>query len=235
MSIKAVLFDLDGTLLPMDQDIFVKAYFKGLTAKMAPFGFDPEKLIKVIWGGTEAMVKNNGEKTNEKVFWDFLACVYGEEVRKYEPTFEEFYRIEFSKVKDVCGTSPEPAEIIKSLKQKGLKLALATNPIFPKIATESRIGWAGLNKEDFEIITTYENCVYSKPNPKYFLSISEQLGVKPEECLMVGNDVGDDMPAKDIGMQVFLLTENLINKTENSIDCYPNGDYGKLKSFLETI
>ena len=91
MSIKAVLFDLDGTLLPMDQDIFVKAYFKGLTAKMAPFGFDPEKLIKVIWGGTEAMVKNNGEMTNEKAFWDFFAGVYGEEVRKYEPTFEEFY------------------------------------------------------------------------------------------------------------------------------------------------
>ena len=235
MGIKAVLFDLDGTLLPMDQDIFVKAYFKGLTSKMAPFGFDAEKLIKVIWGGTEAMVKNNGEKTNEEAFWDFFAGVYGEEVRKYEPTFEEFYRIEFSKVKDVCGTSPEPAEIIKSLKQKGLKLALATNPIFPKIATESRIGWAGLESQDFEIITTYENCVYSKPNPKYFLSIAEQLGVKPEECLMVGNDVGDDMPAKDIGMQVFLLTENLINKTESSIDCYPNGDYAKLKSFLETI
>ena len=52
---------------------------------------------------------------------------------------------------------------------------------------------------------------------------------------MVGNDVGDDMPAKDIGMQVFLLTENLINKTEHSIECYPNGNYGKLKSFLETI
>ena len=235
MGMKAVLFDLDGTLLPMDQDIFVKAYFKGLTAKMAPFGFDPEKLIKVILGGTEAMVKNNGEKTNEKAFWDFFAGVYGEEVRKYEHTFEEFYRIEFSKVKDVCGFSSESAEIVKFLKQKGLKLALATNPIFPKIATESRIGWAGLNKNDFEIITTYENCVYSKPNTKYFLSIAEKLGVAPEECLMVGNDVGDDMPAMDIGMQVFLLTENLINKTGNSVDCFPNGDYSKLKSFLETI
>ena len=235
MSIKAVLFDLDGTLLPMDQDIFVKAYFKGLTAKMAPFGFDPEKLIKVIWGGTEAMVKNNGEKTNEKVFWDFFACVYGEEVRKYEPTFEEFYRIEFSKVKDVCGTSPEPAEIIKSLKQKGLKLALATNPIFPKIATESRIGWAGLNKEDFEIITTYENCVYSKPNPKYFLSISEQLGVKPEECLMVGNDVGEDMVARELGMQVFLLTDCLINQDDTDISVYPHGGYPELLEYIRNL
>lgn len=235
MGIKAVLFDLDGTLLPMDQDIFVKSYFKGLTTKMAPFGFEPEKLIKVIWGGTEAMVKNNGEKTNEKAFWDFFAGVYGEEVRKYESTFEEFYRIEFSKVKNVCGFSSESAEIVKSLKEKGLKLALATNPIFPKIATESRIGWAGLDKNDFEVITTYENCVYSKPNTKYFLSIAEQLGLKPEECMMVGNDVGDDMTARDIGMQVFLLTENLINKTGNSVDCFPNGDYAKLKSFLETI
>lgn len=235
MGIRAVLFDLDGTLLPMDQDIFVKAYFKGLTTKMAPFGFDPEKLIKVIWGGTEAMVKNKGEKTNEVVFWEFFASVYGEEIKEYQPIFDEFYRNEFSKVKEVCTTSPEVPEIINYLKQKGLKLALATNPIFPKIATESRIGWAGLNKNDFEIITTYENCVYSKPNPKYFLSIAEQLGVKPEECLMVGNDVVDDMTAKDMGMQVFLLTENLINKTENSIDCYPNGDYSRLKSFLETI
>ena len=40
--IKTVLFDLDGTLLPMDQDNFVKAYFKNLAIKLAPHGYDPQ-------------------------------------------------------------------------------------------------------------------------------------------------------------------------------------------------
>ena len=43
MSIKMILFDLDGTLLPMDQNHFVKTYFGALAKKLAPLGYDPEK------------------------------------------------------------------------------------------------------------------------------------------------------------------------------------------------
>ena len=66
MGIKVVLFDLDGTLLPMEQEKFVKSYFGSLAKKLAPYGFEPEKLIESIWAGMKAMVTNNTDKTNKR-------------------------------------------------------------------------------------------------------------------------------------------------------------------------
>ena len=233
MSVKVVLFDLDGTLLPMDQDTFVRAYFGGISKKLAPHGYDPKKLIDTIWAGTAAMVKNNGSMTNEAAFWAKFTEVFGERATDDMPYFDEFYRDDFDKVSVSCGYAPESAEIIKMLKEKRLRVALATNPIFPSVATEKRMAWAGLKPDDFELYTTYENSRYCKPNPKYYIDIMEKLGVKPEDCLMVGNDVTEDMITKDLGMQVFLLTDNIINKENKDISVYPNGGFADLKAFLE--
>ena len=60
MKYKAILFDLDGTLLPMDNNVFVKGYFKELAKKLSPIGLEPDKLIETVWAGTKAMVKNDG-------------------------------------------------------------------------------------------------------------------------------------------------------------------------------
>ena len=112
-------------------------------------------------------------------------------------------------------------------------MALATNPIFPAIATQKRIRWAGLKPEDFEIYTTYENSRHCKPNPEYYREILKTLNVKPEECLMVGNDVAEDMVAETVGMKVFLLSHCLINKEHKDISKYPRGDFYKLMEFIE--
>ena len=109
---------------------------------------------------------------------------------------------------------------------------LATNPLFPAIATESRIRWAGLNKDDFELYTTYENSCFCKPNLDYYREILSRLGLQPEECLMVGNDVGDDMVARELGMQVFLLTDCLINKTNADLSQYPHGGFDELMAYI---
>ena len=77
--IKNILFDLDGTLLPMDMEKFTQGYFKRLVMKAAPRGYEPEKLIKSVWAGTAAMVKNNGGITNEEAFWNKFSEIYGEE------------------------------------------------------------------------------------------------------------------------------------------------------------
>lgn len=233
--IKAVLFDLDGTLLPQDQDVFVKTYFGLLAKKLAPHGYDPECLIKAIWHGTGAMIANGGQKTNEEVFWDDFCAVFGERARQDMPLFEEFYENEFDGVQSVCGRNPLAAETVAELKVMGYRLVLATNPIFPSIATEKRIRWAGLEPSDFELYTTYENCVCSKPNPQYYVNIMQQLGLKPEECLMVGNDVSDDTAAERAGATVFLLTDCLINKDGRDISAYPQGDFNALMQYVKAI
>lgn len=232
MSIKTVLFDLDGTLLPMDQDVFVKAYFGGLSKRLAPLGYDPQGLVSAIWQGTAAMVKNNGEKNNEAVFWDSFASIFGEKVYGDLPYFDAYYAEDFDSVKDVCGFDPMAKIAVDKIKTAGLRVALATNPIFPSVATEKRMAWAGFEPKDFELFTTYENSKFCKPNLDYYRDILNALGEKAENCLMVGNDVREDMIAEKLGMKVFLITKCLINKDGEDISKYPSGDFSDLIKFI---
>ena len=235
MAIRYIFFDLDGTLLPMDQDIFIKAYFSRLAAKLAPHGYDPEKLIKAIWGGTAAMVKNDGSVTNEDAFWNYFFTIFGAKAREDEPIFADFYRAEFQQVQNSCGFDPRAAQTVAALKEMGFTLVLATNPIFPAMATESRMAWAGLERGDFALYTTYENSRHCKPNPDYYRDILAHLGANAEECLMVGNDVTEDMVAATLGMNVFLLTDCLINKQNQDISRYPHGSFDALMTFIQAL
>lgn len=233
--VKTVFFDLDGTLLPMDQEVFLEAYMGGLAAKMAPYGYEPKLLIKSIWKGTGAMVMNDGAKRNDERFWEVFSGVYGRDARVDEPVFQEFYRNEFQNVAKVCGFDARVAQAIQEIKEMGKTLVLATNPLFPAIATHSRIRWAGLDPEDFAYITTYENSFHCKPNPDYYREILDKLGLLPEECLMVGNDVAEDMISQTLGMKVFLLTDCLINKENSDISQYPNGSFPELLAYIRSL
>lgn len=229
---KIVLFDLDGTLLPMDQDVFTKTYFKLLAEKLMPYGYDPEKLIDGIWTGIAAMVKNDGSRSNEQAFWDRFADVFGEKVLEDKPILDEYYRNDFQQAAKVCGYDAEARTVVDMLKKAGVRVVLATNPLFPAVATESRIKWAGLSPDDFELYTTYENSRYCKPNPEYYKEIFAKLGCEGRECIMVGNDVDEDMIAASLGAKVFLLTDCLINKKDRDINAYPHGGFNELKEFL---
>lgn len=230
---KNIFFDLDGTLLPMDQDKFVKAYFTALAKKLIPLGYEPNTIAESVWKATVAMIKNDGEKTNEEVFWKEFSKIYGEKVYSDIPVFENFYENEFDNLKNFCGYNPLANKVVKLAKSKNYRLILATNPVFPPIATQTRARWAGLNPDDFEYITTYDNSKFCKPNPKYYNEILEKLGLKPEETLMVGNDTSEDMVAKTLGIDVFLLTDCLINKTNENISEYPNGSFEDLIEYIK--
>lgn len=233
--ISTVLFDLDGTLLPMDQDVFIKAYFGGLARKLAPYGYDSKELVGAIWQGTAMMVKNDGSVLNEERFWDAFSEIYGERARNDEKILADFYENEFDLVQKSCGYDKRARDVIDFLKERNISRVLATNPIFPPIATRKRISWAGLDERDFSLVTNYSNSHFCKPNPDYYREILSRLDLDPSECLMVGNDVSEDMIAKDLGMSVFLLTPCLINKNNEDICAYPNGDFDDLISYLKDL
>lgn len=233
--VTTILFDLDGTLLPMDQDVFVQSYIGLMAKKLAPYGYDQEQLSKGLWAGTGAMVKNDGTKSNEEVFWSVFNAFQKRDCRQDDQLFMDYYRNEFQLVANVCGFDSRAAETISAIKALGYRIGLATNPLFPSIATYSRARWAGLNPEDFELITTYENSRHCKPNLAYYQDILEKLHVQPENCMMVGNDVGEDMIAREMGMQVFLLTDNLINKYGIDISQFPHGSFPELMDFIREI
>jgi len=182
------------------------------------------------------MILNTGEKLNEQVFWDKFKEVYGESAAKLAfPVLEEFYQAEFDGVKDICEYTSAAAEIINKAGVLGFRTALATNPLFPSLATEKRALWAGLDITDFEFYTSYENSRYCKPNLNYYEDLCSKLNVIPEQCVMVGNDVDEDMIAKEIGMKVFLLTDCIINKNDVDISIYPHGSFSELSEFLDTL
>lgn len=233
--VTTILFDLDGTLLPMDQDVFVQSYIGLMVKKLTPYGYDPEQLTKGLWAGTSAMVKNDGAKSNEEVFWSVFNALQGRDCRQDDGLFMDYYHNEFQLVANVCGFDSRAAETISAIMALGYRIILATNPLFPAIATHSRARWAGLNPEDFELITTYENSRHCKPNLAYYRDILDELHVQPENCLMVGNDVGEDMIARELGMRVFLLTDSLINKHGTDISQFPHGSFPELMDFIREI
>lgn len=235
MSLNAILFDLDGTLLPMDQEQFIQAYFTEISSYMKQYGYEEKKLIKAIWAGTSAMVKNNGTMSNMDAFWGVFREIYGDKMINDVPRFDEFYKTEFDKVSRICHPTFQAAELVKRLKSEGYRVILATSPIFPRIATECRIRWAGLDASDFEYVTTYENSHFCKPSPLYYDEIAKKCSLDAAECLMVGNDVDDDMTASLANMHVFLLTDCLINKNKTDIDRYPNGSFAELVAFIDSL
>ena len=230
--ITTILFDLDGTLIPMKQDDFVKHYFEKLVRKMVPYGLEKDALIQAVWEGTNAMVKNNGQTKNVQVFWEYFAKRLGEDVLKLEPVFASFYEKEFDGVKEVVQPTELSKEIIQSLRKKGYTLILATNPLFPPVAIRTRLGWVGLTLEDFDYVTTYENSSYCKPNLDYYKEILDVNKKLPKECLMIGNNMVEDMCAAQLGMQTYLVTDFIEDGEGRDISKYQHGGLIQLKDWL---
>ena len=223
--ITTVLFDLDGTLLPMDTEGFTKAYFALLAKKAAPYGYQPEPLVAAVWKGTKAMVKNDGTQPNDARFWDTFAGEQGEDVKRLRPEFDSFYANEFHGAKTACGENPWAKKAVDGLKARGYDVILATNPIFPLVGVRTRLSWIGLAPEDFSHVTAYENYTTCKPNPKYYGEILRNTGKRPEECLMVGNDALEDTAALQKGIGVYLVTDCLLNPTGRDISQVSQGSF----------
>ncbi|MCR5329878.1 MAG: HAD family hydrolase [Lachnospiraceae bacterium] len=231
--IKNILFDLDGTLLPMDMDVFTTGYFKLLVAKLAPLDIDGKEFIGHIWAGIKRMVLNDGTRPNMDAFWEYMQEMYLERTPELRRRCEEFYANEFDGAKQFCGYNDKVPVLLDDIKKAGYRVILATNPIFPNVATVKRTSWAGLSVNDFEGYTTYENSYSCKPNPAYFTEVADRFGLDPAECLMVGNDAEEDLAARKTGMQVFLITDCLVNKKDVDISDILHGSFDDLRELLK--
>ena len=228
----AILFDLDGTLLPMDFDEFTGSYFSLLAKAVAPYGFEKESMLAAMWRGVGAMMKNDGSRSNYDAFWSTFSSILGPSVLDHVAEFDKFYENEFHGAKAVTQPTEKAALAVASARRRAEKVILATNPIFPMVATRARMSWAGLRESDFDLITHYDNCTTSKPNPAYYLEITSALNLDPTRCLMVGNNVEEDiLPAATVGLDTFLLTDCLMSKSDTLPDV-PHGNFDDLLDFL---
>ncbi len=230
-----ILFDLDGTLAPFAQDAFIQVYFKALVSRVEPMGYKPDVMIDALWQGVSAMIGNDGGRTNRQIFWESFTQKLGIQAMALENILNDFYAREFDSVRTVLGETVDRGPLLRGLREKGYGLVLATNPIFPAVAVETRLGWVGLRPEDFDYVTTYENSRRSKPNPDYYRDILAHIGRRGERCLMAGNNPVDDMAALQAGISVYLVTDYLENPDGAPIEDYPHGGFRDLAASLERL
>lgn len=229
MHYKAILFDMDGTLLPMDQDAFLHGYFKLLYKKLARFGLDSHAFGQNMLAGVAAMAKNDGTQTNEARFWDIFCHLTGQSREVLNAECLPFYQNEFHQAKQFTSENPLAKEAVQTARQKAEYVILATNPMFPMVGQETRMGWVCLKPEDFDLVTAYEDECFCKPNPMYFTSICQRLNLRPEECLMIGNDEKEDMyAATQAGLHCWLITDC-------RIPCAAHPWNGPMGTFAETL
>ena len=234
--LNTVLFDLDGTLLPMTQDAFIEAYFKELTEKFVSIGLEAKKSVQAVWAGTKAMMKNDGSICNSSRFWSEFSSFYGgieDRLADIEAETDLFYVNEFNRVKRIITPTDLPAKLIANLTGKGYTVVLATNPFFPPQAVASRLSWIGLTLEDFKLHTDYRNARFCKPNPGYYQDILTALKVDPGQCLMVGNTVAEDMCAAELGCDTYLVTDYLENPEGDDYSMYEQGTLADFAARVE--
>ena len=210
---KAILFDLDGTLLDINMDFFLKKYFQKMITMADDYGYrNANKLVEHIFTSTGVMISNRNPGTsNKEVFMSDFINKLDYHLEDIERFFNQFYTVGFPQLKYYCRPFPGIPEMMNRIINQGIKVIIATNAVFPKIAIEQRLEWAGLGNFDYELITSYENMHFCKPHIEYYKEIIDFIKIDPEECLMVGNDTGEDLPAGEIGIKTFLVEDRLID------------------------
>jgi FMN phosphatase YigB (HAD superfamily) len=204
-----VLFDLDGTLLDIDLGQFLHEYFAALgpvVAEVAP-GITAEEGRRAVLAGTEAMSRPHPGQTNRDVFNARFHALTGAnlDLEEIALPFERFYSETFPGLRAGFGPSTGARSAVKLCLELGLKVAIATNPIFPRDAIIERMRWAGIDDLKVHVVTSYENMHATKPHASYFAEVAGMLDTSPRSCLMVGDDRALDMPAADLGMRTFYV------------------------------
>jgi FMN phosphatase YigB (HAD superfamily) len=227
-------FDLDGTLLPINGKKFEELYFGGLCELFADL-YSPEEFTTLLWGATKVMISDTSPATNEEAFMEALGKLVNGNLDEMKQRLEIFYKTGFDKVREAVIENADVHTSIGILKDKGYDLVIATNPMFPRLAIEKRIDWTGLKRSDFSYVSSFEDNHYCKPQPMFFQELLDILKKTPEEVIMVGNDVEEDLIAGKLGIKTYLVTNHSINRKNKEVVADHIGDYTDFLKFVETL
>lgn len=228
MQLKAILFDLDDTLLENNMDRFLERIFQLLSSYVQAF-IDPAKFIDELMVGTQAMIQNDDRSlTNKEIFWDVFCRRTGLSRDEFEPLVNRFYHNDFKKLQVLTRPRTAARQLINLSSERNLSIVIATNPLFPMIAIRHRLDWAGVpaTEFDYSLVTAYENMHTTKPKIAYYEEILDRINVSPQAALMAGDDwVNDIVPASSAGLHTYWITSqsNLNDDKREVVD-----DFGTL-------
>lgn len=232
-----ILFDLDGTLLPMDVIHFNGPYFSLITKEAQKWGIPQETFLPSLKKGTKAMFQNNGPETNREAFFSAIKDDdFGMDKKDLQEHLLAFYRNEFDQLKSESAPNPLANEAISIAKEKADKVILATNAIFPREALVTRTGWIDVDLDQFDFVTTYDVMRSCKPNPKFFQEIIDYMNITEEDDLfMIGNDVEEDiLDSQPLGFETFLVKDYLLNRNNKPYQS-KEGSFSDMVDWLKTL
>ena len=228
---KAVFFDLDGTLLPMDMDDFLRIYFIKLGEFAHRHDLGVIRFGDAMRRAVSAIANDKTPRTNAEVFWSTFYKVYGNTDRDIEEDIERFYREDFASIGDGVKPNPAARHSVEALREKGYTLFLTTMPLFPLPAIEWRLKWAGIDPRAFARITTYENSSSVKPSLSFYRQNIQLAGCDASQVLMVGNNTKEDLSILHLGADAYLITDHLLDPDDYPIDKVKHGSMSEFFAF----
>jgi FMN phosphatase YigB (HAD superfamily) len=204
--IKAVLIDLDNTLVLFDESVFFEDYLVRLHVAFSDVMNRQFFRIRLL-DSTRALVENDGRQTNAVHFMDRFAAGFEDRREDFLKRFAEYYSGPFLELKSHFHPVAKSRDVLRFIVESGLKCVIASNPLWPMAVQKQRLIWAGLGDLPFDHITHVDNTSFCKPRLGYFQEIGNAIEVPPEQCLMVGNDPINDMAAGRIGMKTYFTTD----------------------------
>lgn len=232
---RAVFFDLDGTLLPMDLDEFMQSYFSSLASYVAANGIDPAMFTAGLKNGIKAMAAHEDGRLNAEAYWEAFFEAVDRDALDWTPLINRFYEHDFGKIGEGVTPNPDAARAIKTLIEKGYPLVLATMPMFPLRAVQWRLTWAGIDPNVFSRITNFENSTSVKPKLAYFAENLRAAGLEGADVLMVGNNTVEDLACLDLGMDAFLVTDHLLDPVEFDLSTVKHGSMAEFALWVEAL
>lgn len=234
---KAILFDLDGTLLNIDMEVFLQYYFAEMISALQAYEcVDAKKIAQQVYLSTEVMLNDRSpEVLNEEAFMNDFLVKCGHPESDARGFFDHFYLECFPALKIHCQPFLGILEMMESLFAHGFKVVIATNPVFPREAIQQRLEWAGIGGFPYALVTSYEEMHFCKPHVEYYAEICRRIGVEPQQSWMVGNDMGEDLPAGQIGMKTLLVEDMLIDKGQNNLKPDWRGSINAMTEIMKNL
>lgn len=228
-----LLLDLDDTLLNTNQDVFVPAYLKALTTNFAPH-LDPASVGRALVSATSVMNQSeDSSRTLREVFEDVFSPQLGLNRDEFESHIDDFYSRIFPTLQSTTSQNPQARPFIDWALSQGYRIIIATDPLLPRAATWHRIRWAGLDPEQFDLITTFDNSHFTKTHAAYYAELLGRFGWQDGPVIMAGNDMERDiLPAKRLGLAAFFVEAE--SGSTSGPEAGLRGSLSDLRRYLES-
>ncbi len=218
---KLLIFDLDGTLIDSSGDLALAVNHMLTTLNLATYDLDT--IHHWVGNGAETLVKRalSGsttiDTTLEESYW-----------REALEIFLDFYA---KNLAVATVTYPNVPTTLKTLKERGYRLAILTNKPYPFV--EPILEALGLD-DLFELILGGDSLEKKKPDPMPLLHVCQKLGISTNESVMIGDSKNDILAAKSANMDSIGVTYGY-NYGESIKHYEPTVVYDKFEDIVKSL